>query len=137
MPESRLIKVANLRHTTDGIRCDRESALGNPFVLLSRDDMSSRIDCVTAYGFYLHLVANESLQPDEAIEQVKFRQKPGQRILIVAATVKPSRKSFIDELAAIEEKYWNRQPVILLCWCAPLPCHCDRLAAYLRWKYLL
>jgi Domain of unknown function (DUF4326) len=130
-----VITVANLRNTTDGFRCDRLSALGNPFVLMARNDTAGRADAVTAYGLYLHLIANEGFEPVEAIERVKARQKPGQRMLIVASTPKSSRDSFMVELGALTEKHLKQEPVTLLCWCAPLPCHCDRIADYLNWLH--
>lgn len=129
-----MITVANLRDATEGYRCDRLSALGNPFVLMARSDAAARADTVTAFGLYLHLIANEGFEPVEAIERVKARQKPGQRVLIVASTIKPSRDSFMTELETLEASCLRQEPLILLCWCAPAPCHCDRIANYLNWK---
>jgi hypothetical protein len=134
LSQTRLIGVGNLRNTTEGIRCDRLSALGNPFVLLTRDDMTARVGSVNAYGLYLHYVVNEALEPIEAIERIKLKQRPGQQLLIVSSTPKPSRNLFINEMARLEEMYWTKQPITLLCWCHPLPCHCDRIVDYLKWK---
>lgn len=131
----KLITVANLRNTTDGLRCDRVTPLGNPFVLMAKEPIATRKTCVAAYGFYLHLVANEGHEPIDAIKAVQSRQKPGQPPLVVAATKKPSRESFLSYLAEIENQYREKPQLTLLCWCAPLACHCDRIADYLRWKY--
>jgi hypothetical protein len=126
-----MLRVANLRVELIGFRCDRKSNLGNPFVLM-RGDETGRDRVVKAYGIYLHQIVNEGLEPIDAIEYV---QSVSRHHLLAASTKPPGRRSFIDELAAIEECYVDRKPVTLLCWCAPLACHCDRIAAFLRWRY--
>jgi Domain of unknown function (DUF4326) len=125
------IRVANLRAESIGFRCDHKSSLSNPFVLL-RGDEGGRDRVIKAYGIYLHQIANEGLEPIDAIEYV---QSVSKHHLLVSSSKPLKRWSFIDELAAIEECYDDYKPVTLLCWCAPLACHCDRIAAFLRWRY--
>jgi hypothetical protein len=133
--KEKLITVANLRDTAHGLRCDRGTPMGNPFVLLAKEPIATRKICVAAYGFYLHLVANKGHEPIDAIDLIQSRHKPGQRPLLVSSTKPPSKETFLSYLADIESRYLDSEPLTLLCWCAPLPCHCDRIAAYLRWKY--
>jgi hypothetical protein len=133
--KEKLVTVANLKDTANGLRCDRGTPMGNPFVLLAREPISARKLCVDSYGFYLHLVVNKGFEPIDAIDLLQSRHKPGQRPLLIASNKKPSRVAFLSYLADIESRYLDSEPLILLCWCAPLPCHCDRIAAYLRWKY--
>jgi hypothetical protein len=128
-----MIKVENLRNETNGFRCDRKSPLGNPFVLLKGQEEVMRDCVVKAYGIYLHEVANNGLEPKEAVQRV---QAISRSQLIIAFTKPPDRQSFISYLAKIEIAYTDRNLITLLCWCAPKACHCDRIADYIRWKFL-
>jgi hypothetical protein len=124
----RLIEVANLRETSDGMICDRTSALGNPFCLVRGAGLPERRQVVRLYGCYLHLVANRGHEPIQAIKAIKNVHP-----VIVHSTRKPDRSEFMEALGRLE---WVLESgyLRLLCWCAPLPCHCDRIKDYLLWK---
>lgn len=40
--KEKLITVANLRDTAHGLRCDRGTLIGNPFVLLAKEPIATR-----------------------------------------------------------------------------------------------
>jgi Domain of unknown function (DUF4326) len=129
------ITVGNLRNVSDGVRCDRLSVLGNPFVLMTRIDPVMRVNVVTAYGYYLYLVAVMGFEPLIAIETVVQKFKKVGVCLVVAQNKSPSREDFMEGLHELESRVMTGEPLKLLCWCEPDPCHCDRIKAYLEWRF--
>ena len=120
------ITIANLRQTTEGIRCDRISVLGNPFHMRSEEE---RLDVVKAYKRYLSGVAID--QEDPSILASRMADK---YLLQVSTTWKrPTSRQFVQELNRIQQLS-NLEDVTLLCWCAPLACHCNIIRDYINWK---
>lgn len=123
-----MIEIANLRKTRDGMICDRASPLGNPFCLYRGAGMAERVRVVKLYGCYLHLIANQGHEPIKALKAIKDFHP-----VIISAGKKPDRSEFMEALDRLE---WVLETgyLRLLCWCAPLPCHCDRIKDFLLWK---
>lgn len=120
------ITVANLRDTKEGIRCDRVSALGNPFQLESELD---RILVVKAFREYLNAVAVNEEEP--AI--VAARMSVKYEIAVSNTWKRPTYRQFIGELNRIDQLSLN-EDITLLCWCVPLTCHCHVIESYINWK---
>jgi hypothetical protein len=130
-----LITVGNLRQTKDGLRCDRESSLGSPFVLMVRSDTVGRLNSVKAYGFYLYYVTELKMEPIEAIEAVYQKFKMAGVHLIVSQAQRPTRDQFMEGIYELESILLSGKSLTLLCWCDPDPCHCHRIRSYLQWRF--
>lgn len=115
--------VGNLRNTKAGIRCDRTSILGNPFLMSTEEN---RDVAVKAYREYLYLVACTWEDPECAAKEIA--EKYG--LNIAPAWRKSENHDFLAELSRIE----NMSSATLLCWCSPKVCHCDVLVSYLNWS---
>ncbi len=115
------MRVASLKDTKDGIRCDRSSIMGNPFEMKKESDRPLVIE---ACRRYLWLVLCCGYNPEDAIEIVC-------RSLPVAVSPKRKRCSANELLRAIDS---IPDDSTLLCWCAPKPCHCDVIIKYREWK---
>lgn len=119
------IKVINLRknRSARGYLCDRTSVLGNPFHMFAEPERDAVVD---AFRKYLNEVAIKGADPVDVVpglaQEYKVMQSGGWKC--------PSRDQVLAELAKLEAK----SEVRLLCWCAPLACHCDVIKAYLEWK---
>jgi hypothetical protein len=128
------LTIGNLRTSPNeslgaSIICDRSSVLGNPFKMSNHADDSQRTAVIEGFRSYLHLVANQGEKPGWAANQV---------VTTKGLTLSPSWKTpttdeFMAELGRIEHLA-QKEPLTLLCWCAPKACHCDILVRYLRWK---
>ena len=115
------ITVANLNKTKSGIRCDRKSPLGNPFYLIHE---YQRDTVISAYRTYLYKIIFKDMTPKESAISLN---------LPIANTWQiPTTTEFTKELYRI---YINSlyQDTTLLCWCHPLPCHCDVIVNYLQY----
>ncbi len=122
------IKVANLRDTKDGIRCDRQTPLGNPFIMIAH--AGKREEVVADYRLYLNHVANLGMHPIESVRNIKA-MRAERRAMVIGTT--PTRDAFLAELARIAFHLDRDKKATLLCWCAPEACHCDALADYFSW----
>lgn len=120
------ITVGNLRDTKNGIRCDRVSVLGNPFQMESELD---RILVVKAFREYLNAVAVNEEEP--AI--VTARMSAKYSIQISNTWKRPTSRQFMGELNRIYQLELS-EDITLLCWCAPLTCHCHVIQSYLAWR---
>ena len=116
----------------EGYRCDgrrptfghRVSVLGNPFHMFHE---SERTAVVAAFREYLHQVANQGANPVEVVPGLAEKYN----VQVSGMWKRPSREQVMAELAKLEAMF----EVKLLCWCAPLACHCDVIKAYLEWKH--
>jgi Domain of unknown function (DUF4326) len=127
-----LIKVENLKVTKAGEVCDRSSVLGNPFVLSAKTE-AEREKVIAAYRKYMYRIAVLGRTPEQAIRGVVREHHSRSTHLVVANLECRGRKSFMDELERLETLA-KQGEITLLCWCSPLPCHCDKIADYLRWR---
>jgi Domain of unknown function (DUF4326) len=127
-----LIKVGNLKVTKVGEVCDRSSVLGNPFVLSAKTE-AEREKVIAAYRKYMYRIAVLGRTPEQAIRGVVREHHSRSTHLVVANLGCRGRKSFMDELERLETLA-KQGEITLLCWCSPLPCHCDKIADYLRWR---
>ncbi len=127
-----LIKVGNLKVTKAGEVCDRSSVLGNPFVLSTKTE-AEREKVIAAYRKYMYRIAVLGRTPEQAIRGVVREHHSRSTHLVVANLECRGRKSFMDELERLETLV-KQGEITLLCWCSPLPCHCDKIADYLRWR---
>ena len=119
------IKVVNLRknRSVQGYRCDRTSVLGNPFHMFAEPERDA---VVSAFREYLHEVANKGASPVEVVPGLAQKYN----VMQSGAWQSPSRDQVMTDLAKLEAM----SEVRLLCWCAPLACHCDVIKAYLEWQ---
>lgn len=120
------ITVANLKDVKEGIRCDRVSMLGNPFHM---ETESSRLLVVKTFREYLSAIAIDEEEP--AI--VASRLSAIHEIPISNTWKRPTHRQFIGELNRVY-KITLIEDVTLLCWCAPLPCHCHVVENYINWR---
>ena len=120
------ITVINLRHNrnVEGHRCDRSNVLGNPFHMFQE---SERTAVVAAFREYLHEVANLGANPVDVVPGLAKKHN----VTVSGRWKRPSRTQLMAELAKLEAM----PEVKLLCWCAPLACHCDVIKSYLEWKH--
>lgn len=120
------ITIGNLRQTTEGIRCDRTSVLGNPFHMRSEKE---RLNVVKAYKRYLSGVAINEEDPSILVSRMADKYS-----LQVSNTWKrPTSRQFLQELSRIQQLSIT-EDITLLCWCAPLACHCNIISDYIKWK---
>ncbi|UJB72745.1 DUF4326 domain-containing protein (plasmid) [Acaryochloris sp. 'Moss Beach'] len=119
------ITVINLCHNrnVEGHRCDRASVLGNPFHMFQE---AERTAVVAAFREYLHEVANLRANPVDVVPGLANKYN----VTVSGMWKRPSRAQIMAELAKLEAM----SEVKLLCWCAPLSCHCDVIKSYLEWK---
>jgi len=120
------ITVLNLKTTKQGIRCDRGSTLGNPFLL---GNELERRRVIEGYRRYLWQVVHVWDEPLEAAKSVGTQLG----LIIASSWRQPTREQVVLALQKIEVQIEQGKHVTLLCWCAPSPCHCDVIANYLRW----
>ena len=120
------IIIINLRNNrnAEGHRCDRASVLGNPFHMFHE---SERTAVVAAFREYLHQVANLGFNPVDVAPGLAKKYN----VMVSGRWKRPSRTQVMAELAKLEAM----PDVNLLCWCAPLACHCDVIKSYLEWKH--
>ncbi|NJR32250.1 MAG: DUF4326 domain-containing protein [Chamaesiphon sp. CSU_1_12] len=120
------INVGNLRTTTQGIRCDRSSFLGNPFQMETENDRHATIK---AFRQYLKMTAIDLQEPSIVASQVSIAYK----LNISSVWKRPTSRQLLKELERVYELGLT-QEITLLCWCAPLPCHCNVLINYFKWR---
>ncbi len=72
-------------------------------------------------------VVNNGADPVDVVPALAQKYK----VMQSGAWKCPSRYQVLAELA----KLGALPEVKLLCWCAPLPCHCDVIKSYLEWKH--
>ncbi len=119
------ITVGNLRRITEGIRCDRRSVLGNPFEMRSETD---RMAVIKAFRLYLNAVDRKSCDPVDAAKLIACSEC----LSLSDKWQRPSRPKITAELDRIARLAADAD-ITLLCWCHPLPCHCDVLRSYFEW----
>lgn len=116
------LSVGNLSVTKHGIRCDRATPVGNPFEMRGE---AERDLVIKGFRKYLYLVAMTWEDPEFAANKVA--QQLG---LKISKTWKPPQQEVVaSELSKIQEQ----EDAVLLCWCAPKPCHCDIIINYLNY----
>jgi Domain of unknown function (DUF4326) len=120
------ITVANLKITKDGIRCDRTSVLGNPFHMKSELD---RILVVKLFREYLSAVILDEEEPEIVAARIAAKYK----IAISNTWKRPTSRQLVKEVNRIYQ-LGLEQDITLLCWCAPLTCHCYVLKNYFNWR---
>lgn len=118
------MKIANLRDTKKGYRCDRGSYLGNPFDM--GKDESKRADAVKAYGMYLYRFMSSS--PTLSPAKIAVEESRNFNVDIAKAWRRPTHQQLSIALANLVKF----KPDVLLCWCAPKECHCKYLVAYVE-----
>jgi hypothetical protein len=128
------LRIVNIRTASKeapgaSVICDRSSVLGNPFKMLANADDSERSVVIEGFRAYLHLVANKGEKPGWAANQVVITKG----LTLAPSWITPTIDEFMAELERVEQLA-QKEPVTLLCWCAPKACHCDILARYLLWK---
>jgi hypothetical protein len=128
-----LIRVANLRTTKVGEICDRRSPLGNPFVLIAQTE-TEREKVIAAYRKYLYRITILGATPEQAVDTILREYRSRSIDLVTSKQPITSRNSFMNELERLEILA-EQGEITLLCWCSPLPCHCDKIADYLKWGH--
>lgn len=118
--------IGNLNRTQDGIRCDRISILGSPF---SRKNESQRILGNQGFRQYLFDIAVHNKNPQSVAKQIRLENG----LNISPRWLSPSAHVFQDELQKVHMATLSFNTT-LLCWCEPLPCHCEILIKYFDWK---
>jgi len=114
------------------VRADRDTALGNPFVMT---ETHSRDQVCAGYEKYFQLILSGS-EPEDAAYEVAEEQQ----LLIGKFWKNPNRKAFVRALNDIFEAalkdYQQRgiHTVFLQCWCAPQKCHVDTICSYFNTK---
>lgn len=126
------ITIDNIRNTRDGEICDRSSVLGNPFPMAVRS-AKERQKVIDAYRRYLHVITIGERTPEQAINRTVRWYHERSEFLISSSMERPKRPAVMAELLRLEGIARVRD-LRLLCWCHPLPCHCDILARYLRYR---
>jgi Domain of unknown function (DUF4326) len=111
--------VANIRNTKKGIRCDRTSALGNPFYMKTEAERDS---VCGAYQAYFDLVVEQKMEPCLAAPKI-LKTWP---LTVSRGWFAPTRTAFTQALEFVKQK--PNEP--LLCWCAPKRCHCRTIAEW-------
>ena len=118
-----MLVTANLKITRVGIRCDRSSFLGNPFDLKSEADRASVCD---GFKKYLWSIVGHGRSPVDAANTIAVSMG----LPISAKWRSPTTEQF---LAALDQVVQAPDDTKLLCWCAPLRCHCDEYVSYREW----
>lgn len=135
------IIVAHVKHPPTGyfcIRCDRASALGNPYGF---KDEAYRNLSIQLYRRWLweniklyksiESIGIDTLDPFALIELIELAEK----IFIAPKFKNPSVRQVIQELERISQ---ITNPRALLCWCkgnpvaTDKPCHCDVIKSCLE-----
>jgi Domain of unknown function (DUF4326) len=120
------VTIGNIKNSKEGIRCDRVSYLGNPFGMTSESDRS---DVIQAFAEYFKLITEDQEEPSIAAGKIGFRRG----IPVTTTWKRPTSRQFLNELNRI----WNlsqSEDITLLCWCAPLQCHCNVLKEHFELK---
>lgn len=86
------------------IYCGRPSRLGNPFALSGKASLAERDKCVEQFREYLY-------------EQRRVQSAVWREVVALAA-----------KIAKQPNEEWG-----LMCWCAPLACHCDVIKRAIEW----
>jgi Domain of unknown function (DUF4326) len=118
------IRIGHLANETEGIRCDRASILSPPFIV--RDEISREVN-QRAFRQVMKLIYRDMIEPIEAVKAVSKIYK----VDISPLWPKPSRSTFLAELNRINTLSQTTD-ITLLCWCAPLDCHCQILINFME-----
>lgn len=121
------IQIGNLKYTSEGIKCDRTTKVGNPFLFKTEADRSK---VIKGYRQYLYLVAMTWEDPLNAAQIVAKDLN-----LKISSTYRaPKCEEVLALLSHIEYQIIYNQLqgncTTLLCWCSPKKCHCDILKNY-------
>lgn len=98
-----MITVVNRHAGVDGEYIGRPSPLGNPFIIGPDGD---RDEVIAKYRRWLWL-------------QMDIDAGPGNQVMV--------------ELHRLTDLYDTGKPLVLVCWCAPRPCHGDVLSNAITW----
>ena len=118
-----MLITGNLKTTKIGIRCDRATYRGNPF------DMKSEVERdLVCDGFdkYLWAIVGHGRSPVDAANTIALSMG----LSISTKWYPPTTAQFLAALKRIEQAPDGTK---LLCWCAPLRCHCDEYVSYREW----
>jgi Domain of unknown function (DUF4326) len=118
--------VGNIKNTKVGIKCDRSSALGNPFMMRGEEE---RDIVKKAFREYLFQVAMNKIDPLTAAVNIQAKYQ----LVLSSAWIQPSCKEFMTELKRVHLATL-KEDTTLLCWCNPLPCHVEIIIDYFEWK---
>jgi hypothetical protein len=119
------ITVGNLRRSTEGVICDRRSILGNPFEMRVE---SERMAVILAFRLYLNAVDRKGRDPVGSAKSIAYSEC----LDLSDKWQRPNRPTMIAELDRVARLAADGD-ITLLCWCNPLPCHCDVLKSYFEW----
>jgi len=118
-----MLLTANLKATKTGIRCDRSTFLGNPFDLKNETDRGRVCD---GFKKYLWAIVGHGHTPVRAADAIALCMG----LPISPRWQAPTTAQFLSALKRIEQAPDGTK---LLCWCAPLRCHCDEYVSYREW----
>lgn len=116
-------EVRNLRNTKEGLRCDRGTALGNPFFMKNEKERDLVCDAFDKYLSKFVYSSNPTLTPADAARHAAK--------LTGATIAKTWREPSREALWAALDDAVAAYPTPLLCWCAPKRCHCETIAMYI------
>jgi hypothetical protein len=112
------MKLGNLRNSSSiGYKCDRSSCLGNPYQITKE---LTREDSIALHNLFLYRVLVNGEEPSTILEA----NKESSEVISNSISFKykiVTRKDFISRLATA----LRNEDGLLLCWCDPLPCHCN------------
>jgi hypothetical protein len=128
MPKPKVGHLKNRKSFDHAITCDRTSVLGNPFEL-DKSKASSRSDVIEGFRRYLYLVTMKNKDPTEAAITVS----KSLNISISKTWIKPNKNEVLVLTDRIVEQSQTKS-ITLLCWCSPLPCHCEVIANFVDYK---
>jgi hypothetical protein len=112
-----MLSVGHIRSRDEhGIICDRTTALGNPYTI----GIHNREYVIRQYRVYFETLVHTFYDPTNCV----FGNN------ISPQWIKPSRDTFLSELAYIAEMREIDSNLKLLCWCFPKACHCDIIAEH-------
>jgi len=123
-----MTSVGNLKDTIIGIKCDRTTALGNPFEIRNEEERDRVCD---GFERHLYLINQCFCSPVEAAKRVA--EEMG--LAISPEWIRPTGNEFAIALKEVDN---SPDDAVFLCDCSPKRCHCDSYITYrLWWKEIL
>lgn len=120
-----MIFIENLRHTQIGIRCDRSSILGSPFLMTCEAERDPSCDAFSEY------MAEMATQATPSPAEIAFKIAKKYSLKISPSWKRPhSGAVFLAELEGLQN-IAARGDLTLLCWCKPKRCHLETIKAWL------
>lgn len=109
-------------------RCDRVSLLGNPIEL----DLEVNRDLVCdSYDTYFNDVVRFQIDPALSVTQLLSENSKLTKADRWKAPLIHEFMAELDQLVAKLNKVKPDGRLVLLCWCSPRRCHCDKIKNYL------